>query len=46
MESGKPLEREGTPVAPFPNNLPALTSVRFALALGVVLFHYQLHIYL
>jgi peptidoglycan/LPS O-acetylase OafA/YrhL len=26
----------------FPNNLPALTSVRFVLALGVVLFHYQL----
>lgn len=28
--------------APFPANLPALTSVRFVLALGVVLFHYQL----
>ena len=26
----------------FPGNLPALTSVRFVLALGVVLFHYQL----
>lgn len=26
----------------FPQNLPALTSVRFFLALGVVLFHYQL----
>lgn len=26
----------------FPNDLPALTSVRFFLALGVVLFHYQL----
>ena len=26
----------------FPANLPALTSVRFLLALGVVLFHYQL----
>jgi len=28
--------------APFPTDLPALTSVRFVLALGVVLFHYQL----
>lgn len=28
--------------APFPADLPALTSVRFFLALGVVLFHYQL----
>lgn len=28
--------------APFPANLPALTTVRFALALGVVLFHYQM----
>lgn len=28
--------------AAFPQNLPALTSVRFFLALGVVLFHYQL----
>ncbi len=28
--------------APFPQALPALTSVRFILALGVVLFHYQL----
>ncbi|HEX7886063.1 MAG TPA: acyltransferase [Phenylobacterium sp.] len=27
---------------PFPADLPALTSVRFFLALGVVLFHYQL----
>ena len=26
----------------FPSNLPALTSVRFGLALGVVLFHFQL----
>jgi peptidoglycan/LPS O-acetylase OafA/YrhL len=26
----------------FPPNLPALTSIRFFLALGVVLFHYQL----
>lgn len=34
----------GTPsiAEPFPSNLPALTSVRFFLALGVVLFHYQL----
>ena len=38
----KPYEPEGTAGSPFPNNLPALTSVRFALALGVVLFHYQL----
>lgn len=30
------------PTTPFPANLPALTSVRFLLALGVVLFHYQL----
>ncbi|ODT84223.1 acyltransferase [Phenylobacterium sp. SCN 70-31] len=42
MGSDKPLRREGSPLTPFPNNLPALTSVRFALALGVVLFHYQL----
>lgn len=28
--------------SPFPSDLPALTSVRFFLALGVVLFHYQL----
>lgn len=42
MGSGKPFKREGTLMTPFPNNLPALTSVRFALALGVVLFHYQL----
>ncbi|WP_312782318.1 acyltransferase [Brevundimonas sp.] len=27
----------------FPNRLPALTAVRFWLALGVVLFHYQLN---
>jgi peptidoglycan/LPS O-acetylase OafA/YrhL len=27
---------------PFPDKLPALTSIRFVLALGVVLFHYQL----
>uniref|UniRef100_B0SV11 Acyltransferase 3 n=1 Tax=Caulobacter sp. (strain K31) TaxID=366602 RepID=B0SV11_CAUSK len=39
MRSAKPLKREATP---FPNDLPALTSVRFALAMGVVLFHYQL----
>ncbi|MCX7587805.1 acyltransferase family protein [Phenylobacterium sp. 58.2.17] len=30
------------PTTPFPANLPALTSVRFLLALGVVFFHYQL----
>lgn len=30
------------PKTPFPANLPALTSVRFLLALGVVFFHYQL----
>lgn len=34
-------EAAGTAVR-FPQNLPALTSVRFFLALGVVLFHYQL----
>ncbi|MFC5343334.1 acyltransferase family protein [Brevundimonas staleyi] len=28
----------------FPDRLPALTSIRFWLALGVVLFHYQLNI--
>lgn len=33
---------EGENAAPFPRNLPALTSVRFVFALGVVLFHYQL----
>jgi len=42
MGTGKRLNREGTSVTPFPNDLPALTSVRFLLALGVVLFHYQL----
>lgn len=30
------------PHGAFPSDLPALTSVRFFLALGVVLFHYQL----
>jgi len=30
------------PTTSFPANLPALTSVRFLLALGVVFFHYQL----
>lgn len=30
------------PYTAFPSELPALTSVRFFLALGVVLFHYQL----
>lgn len=42
MGTGKPFRTEGTTGSPFPDNLPALTSVRFALALGVVLFHYQL----
>lgn len=40
------VESEATPGrrahTPFPSNLPALTSIRFFLALGVVLFHYQL----
>lgn len=36
----RPRERPGP--APFPSDLPALTSVRFFLALGVVIFHYQL----
>ncbi len=35
------LERKADAGA-FPANLPGLTSVRFVLALGVVLFHYQL----
>lgn len=34
--------RSARPGAPFPADLPALTSIRFILALGVVLFHYQL----
>ncbi len=42
MGTGKPFKPEGTIGSPFPDNLPALTSVRFALALGVVFFHYQL----
>lgn len=42
MGKGEPFKPEGTAGSPFPNNLPALTSVRFALALGVVFFHYQL----
>lgn len=42
MGNGEPFKPEGTTGSPFPSNLPALTSVRFALALGVVLFHYQL----
>lgn len=42
MGTGKLFKLEGTTGSPFPNNLPALTSIRFALALGVVLFHYQL----
>lgn len=41
---GQSQERpRGRPApAPFPSDLPALTSVRFFLALGVVVFHYQL----
>ena len=35
-------DRGAARAAAFPQNLPALTSVRFFLALGVVLFHYQL----
>jgi peptidoglycan/LPS O-acetylase OafA/YrhL len=31
------------PALGFPERLPALTSIRFILALGVVLFHYQLN---
>jgi peptidoglycan/LPS O-acetylase OafA/YrhL len=51
MTAAPPAERGSTgavdPTAPapgFPDRLPALTSVRFWLALGVVLFHYQLNI--
>lgn len=40
QESGRTAH--GPPHAAFPSDLPALTSVRFFLALGVVLFHYQL----
>ena len=35
-------DRPGPPGAPFPDVLHPLTGVRFLLALGVVLFHYQL----
>lgn len=35
--------RAVTPAAPFPDALEPLTGVRFFLALGVVLFHYQLY---
>jgi peptidoglycan/LPS O-acetylase OafA/YrhL len=38
------LTRHGvTPAAPFPDALEPLTGVRFFLALGVVLFHFQLY---
>lgn len=50
MTAPPPAERGSTgavdptaPVPGFPDRLPALTSVRFWLALGVVLFHYQLN---
>lgn len=44
-ERGSPGAVDPTAPAPgFPDRLPALTSVRFWLALGVVLFHYQLNI--
>lgn len=36
-------DRSGPARAPFPDVLDPLTSVRFFLALGVVLFHYQLY---
>lgn len=36
------LHTSGPERIPFPPNLPALTTIRFWLALGVVLFHYQL----
>ncbi len=42
MGHGLKQAGERLKAAPFPPNLPALTSVRFFLALGVVLFHYQL----
>lgn len=38
----KVVHQMGRETTPFPDSLPALTSIRFALALGVVLFHYQL----
>lgn len=51
MTAAPPAERGYSgavdPTAPdpgFPERLPALTSVRFLFALGVVLFHYQLNI--
>ncbi len=51
MTAAPPAERGGAgavistaPDPGFPDRLPALTSVRFWLALGVVLFHYQLNI--
>lgn len=40
-ETGQ-AEGEATSASSFPLALPGLTSVRFALALGVVLFHYHL----
>lgn len=36
------VDQIGRETTSFPKSLPALTSVRFVLALGVVLFHYQL----
>lgn len=36
------MSKPGAEVDPFPAQLDAITSVRFFLALGVVLFHYQL----
>ncbi|QIH74321.1 acyltransferase family protein [Brevundimonas mediterranea] len=52
MTAALPEKRGGgvggiPPVAPthaFPERMPVLTSIRFWLALGVVLFHYQLNI--
>lgn len=51
MTAAPPADRGGpgavistAPASGFPDRLPALTSVRFLLALGVVLFHYQLNI--
>ena len=38
----KVVHQIGLETAPFPNSLPALTLIRSALALAVVLFHYQL----
>ncbi|WP_066625614.1 acyltransferase family protein [Brevundimonas vesicularis] len=44
-ERGNPGAVDPTASDPgFPERLPALTSVRFLFALGVVLFHYQLNI--